>query len=78
MISIPKIYMHSLAVQQSITNCNFEYSDLINQSEAVFMNEDSSVCLVMGYRSNDWDSIPSKGVRFFSTSQHLDYLWGQP
>jgi hypothetical protein len=42
------------------------------------MNQDSSVGIVTGYRLDDWDSIPSRGKRFFSFLQHEDWIWGTP
>jgi hypothetical protein len=32
----------------------------------------------MGYGLDDWDSIPGKGKRFFSTLQRPDLLWCPP
>jgi hypothetical protein len=37
-----------------------------------------SVDIVMGYGLDDWDSIPGRGKRFFSTSHHPDWLRGPP
>jgi hypothetical protein len=39
---------------------------------------DSSDGIEMGYGLDGRGSIPGKGKRFFSTSQHLDRIWGSP
>jgi hypothetical protein len=41
-------------------------------------SRDNSVAIVMGYWLDSWDSIPSRGKRFFSTPQHRDQIWGPP
>jgi hypothetical protein len=37
--------------------------------------KDSSVCIVIGYRLGDWDSISDRGKRFYSSPQYPEGLW---
>jgi hypothetical protein len=47
---------------------------LICMLNKCMLEPDSSVSIAMGYGLDSWGLIPSKGKRFFSTSQHPDWL----